>query len=57
MAAAAAAVTAAPRDGCTAKMPVTEAMQQAMTSQPDKRTRRQHKNDDADAVGGNSKTC
>jgi hypothetical protein len=40
-------VTAAPKEGCAAKLPVTEATQQATTSQRNKRTRRRCNNDDA----------
>ncbi len=36
-----------PKEGGAAKMPATEAMQQAMTSQHDKRTRGRHNNDNA----------
>jgi hypothetical protein len=47
MAVAAAVVTPAPEEGCAAKMPATEATQQATTSQRNKRTRGRHTNDDA----------
>ncbi len=36
-----------PKEGWAAKMPATEATQQAMTCQQDKRTRGRHSNDDA----------